>query len=92
MEEDTRTLLSLVFCSGDEEHLRTKGSPACLRAMPGVKGLITIYQNHLGELPKILRTHPRPVKSEFLELWSRPGYFSMAYQVILMHRDGESQT
>ena len=83
IEEDTRPPPTLVFCSGDEEHLRTTGCPVYLRATPRVNGLTRYTSQSLVELLKILRTHTRPIKSEFLETWSRPGYFFSFFKIFI---------
>lgn len=55
IEEDTRPPSILVFCLGDEEHLRTMGGPVYLRATPGVNGLTHCKSESLGEFLKIFR-------------------------------------
>lgn len=68
--------LTLIICSGDREHLRTSSGPVYWRDALGVSDLThTTYWNHLGNLPRI---YPRPINSEFLGIWPRPGYFSAA--------------
>ena len=66
IEEDTRPPSILVFCSGDEEHLRTMGGPAYLRATPGVNGL-THYKSRItwGVSKNIQNSTPDQINQNF---------------------------
>lgn len=59
IEEDARPPSIPVFCSGDEERLRTMGGLVYLRATPGVNGLAHYKSESLGEFLKIFRTLPQ---------------------------------